>query len=203
MAAMMNIAPIVSKIFCSPSQVVLVVRKRPNVVNGGGFVVTDCSQKVVFNVDGCGTLGTKGELILRDSDGEALLLIRRKGGIVQALSIHRQWKGYTLDYDGAQKLVFSLKEPNSCLVRNNSIKVAVGPRTCNKDWDFEIKGSFPDKACSILDSRGNIVGIKKEVDELMVSKDIYHVVVQASFDQAFVLGVIAVLDNIHNESTQC
>ncbi|KAF8401107.1 hypothetical protein HHK36_014411 [Tetracentron sinense] len=205
MAAKASITPIVSKIFCSSSQVILVVRKRPRVVNGGGFVVTDCSQKIVFKVDGCGTLGTKGELILRDGDGEALLLIHRKGGIVQALSIYRQWKGYTFDCEGEQKLVFSLKEPNSCLVRNNSIRVAIEPRWCNKDWDFEIKGSFPDRTCSILDSRGNIVaqvGVK-EVDELMVSKDLYHVVVQPSFDQAFVFGVIAILDNIYNESTQC
>lgn len=69
---------IVSKIYCSSSQLVFMVRKRPHVVNGGGFVVTDCSQKVVFRVDGCGILGTKDELILRGSDGEALLLIRRK-----------------------------------------------------------------------------------------------------------------------------
>lgn len=70
--------PIVSKLYCSSSQVVLVVRRRPHAVNGGGFVVTDCSQKVAFRVDGCGILGTKEELILRDADGEALLLIRRK-----------------------------------------------------------------------------------------------------------------------------
>lgn len=70
--------PIISKVYCSSSQVVLVVRKRPHVVNGGGFVVTDCNQKVVFRVDGCGVLGTPGELIVRDSNGEALLLVRRK-----------------------------------------------------------------------------------------------------------------------------
>lgn len=54
------------------------VRRRPRVVNGGGFVVTDCGQKVVFRVEGCGILGKKEELLLRDGDGEAILLIRRK-----------------------------------------------------------------------------------------------------------------------------
>jgi hypothetical protein len=55
------------------------VRKRPHVVNGGGFVVTDCStQMVVFKVHGCGIHGKKEELILRDGDEEALLLMRRK-----------------------------------------------------------------------------------------------------------------------------
>ena len=75
-----NTIPIVNKTYCSSSQVVLVVRRRPHVTNGGGFVVTDCNQKVIFRVDGCGILGTKDELILRDGDGngDALLLIRRK-----------------------------------------------------------------------------------------------------------------------------
>lgn len=69
--------PIISKMYCSSSQVVLVVRRRPQVVGGGGFVVMNCSQRVVFQVDGCGILGKKGELILRDSDGDAILLIRQ------------------------------------------------------------------------------------------------------------------------------
>ena len=47
-----NAMPIISKLFCSSSQVVLVVRRRPRVINGGGFVVTDSSQTVVFKVDG-------------------------------------------------------------------------------------------------------------------------------------------------------
>lgn len=73
-----GIVPIVSKIYCSTSEIVFGVRRRPHVVNGGGFVVVDLSQKVVFRVDGCGVLGKKEELILRDGDGGELLLIRRK-----------------------------------------------------------------------------------------------------------------------------
>lgn len=71
--------PVISKEFCSSSEVVFVVRRRPHVVTGGGFVVTDCSsQNVVFRVEGCGVLGKKDELLLRDGDGDPLLLIRRK-----------------------------------------------------------------------------------------------------------------------------
>ncbi|KAK6248791.1 hypothetical protein QUC31_020356 [Theobroma cacao] len=202
-AAKASAMPLISKLYCSSSQVVLVVRRRPHVVNGGGFVVTDCSQKVVFRIDGCGVLGTKGELVLRDGNGDALLLIRRKGGMVEALSIHKRWKGYTFDYEGSQKLVFTLKEPrSSCLAKNNAIRIATGP----KGSSFEIKGYFPDRNCSIIDSIGNIVaqiGVKKEVDELMASKDLYHVVVNPGIDQAFVFGVISVLDYIYGESTRC
>lgn len=73
-----NLAPIVSKTFCSSTPVVFIVRNRPRVVNGGGFVVTDSNHRDVFRVEGCGTLGIKGELVLRDQDGESLLFIRRK-----------------------------------------------------------------------------------------------------------------------------
>ncbi|XP_010666856.2 protein LURP-one-related 6 [Beta vulgaris subsp. vulgaris] len=202
--------PIISKMYCSSSQVVLVVRRRPQVVGGGGFVVMNCSQRVVFQVDGCGILGKKGELILRDSDGDAILLIRQlKGGLVQALSIHKKWKGY-YDYRGFQKSVFSVKEPNqnSCFPTSNSVKISAEPNYVGQssDWNFEVKGYFPDKNCSIVDSLGNIIaqiGVKEEIEKAMTSKDVYHVIVQPGIDQAFVFGVIAVLDYIYHESTRC
>ena len=44
------------------------------------------------------------------------------------------------------------------------------------------------------------VGLKKE---MMESKDVYTVVVKAGIDQAFVFGIIAILDYIYGESTHC
>ncbi|XP_044472470.1 protein LURP-one-related 6-like [Mangifera indica] len=208
MTAKANIMPIINKIYCSSSQVVLVVRERPHAVNGGGFVVTNCSQKVVFKIEGCGVLGTKGELLVRDGDGDPLVLIRRKGGLAQALSTHRKWKGYAYNYEGFHKSVFSLKEPNSsCLVRSNATRIST--ETCsssNKAWDFKIKGYFPDRDCSIVDSKGNIIaqiGMKKEIEELTANKDLYHIEVKPGIDQAFVVGIVATLDYIYGESTRC
>lgn len=81
--------------------------------------------------------------------------------MVEALSIYKTWKGYSFDYEGAPKLVFSLKEPNnSCLARNNFIRISTEPGgiISKKDWDFEINGHFPDRNCSIVDSKsGNVV----------------------------------------------
>ncbi|XP_058108615.1 protein LURP-one-related 6 [Magnolia sinica] len=205
MAVVTNLTPVVSKLFCSSTQVDFIVRSRPHVVNGGGLVVTDRSQKVVFRIDGCGTIGSKGKLILRDGDGSTLLFIRRKGGTVQALSVYKQWKGYQMDYEGEEKLVFCIKEPNSWIARTNKIRGCIEPKKPNVDWDFEIKGSFVNRACSINDRRGNIVAQMSawEEAESLSSKDVYRVLVQPGFDQAFVFGVIAVLDNIHGESTRC
>jgi hypothetical protein len=70
--------PVVSKMYCLSTPAVLMIRRRPMVVNGGGFVVTDLSHNVVFIVDGCGILGSKGELMVKDGDGEQILFISRK-----------------------------------------------------------------------------------------------------------------------------
>lgn len=36
------------------------------------------------------------------------------------------------------------------------LRVTVEPKK-HKDWDFEIKGSFVERACSITDHRGDVV----------------------------------------------
>ncbi|KAL0426779.1 UNVERIFIED_CONTAM: protein LURP-one-related 6 [Sesamum latifolium] len=199
----MMMMPIVSKVYCSPSEVVLTVRRRPNVVAGGGFVVADCSQRVVFWVDGCGILGKKEEVILRDGEGNALLLIRRKGEIVEALSLTRQWKGYTYDYLGSHHHVFTLKQPNSCFSSNTPIRISLNSSSYG---NFKINGDFPNRSCSIVDSTGHLiaqVGVKEEVEQVMTGRDLYHVKIMEGVDQAFVLGVFAVLDYIYDGSTRC
>uniref|UniRef100_A0A0A8ZSY4 Uncharacterized protein n=1 Tax=Arundo donax TaxID=35708 RepID=A0A0A8ZSY4_ARUDO len=40
-------------------------------------------------------------------------------------------------------------------------------------------------------------------NELIGGEDFYHVEVQSGYDQAFIVGVMAILDNIHGESTRC
>ena len=78
MGAYTTIAPVVSKIFCSSSHAVLMVRRRPPTVNGGGLVVTNQDQRAAFSVDGCGIIGASGQLIVRNGDGSAILFIHKK-----------------------------------------------------------------------------------------------------------------------------
>ncbi|XP_009390326.2 protein LURP-one-related 6 [Musa acuminata AAA Group] len=196
-----NLLPIVSKTFCSNSQTVLMIRKRPRNINGGGFVVMNTNQHIVFAVDGCGVLGVSGECVIRDGDGNSLLVIRRKGGVLQALSFNDQWRGYLMDYELPSKLVFSLQEQKSRIMMNSTTRIYIEPKK-NRSWDFEVRGSFLERACIIRDRRGNVVAeVGKK--EMMASKEFYFVVVQPSYDQAFVVAVIAILDYINGESTRC
>uniref|UniRef100_A0A1J3DB68 Protein LURP-one-related 16 n=1 Tax=Noccaea caerulescens TaxID=107243 RepID=A0A1J3DB68_NOCCA len=208
--------PVVSRRYSSESEAVLVVRRRPHMVNGGGFVVSNSKQQVVFRVDGCGVLGTKGKLLLRSGDGDDLLLIRKMGGMVQALNmVHKKWEGFGYDNEGAQKLVFTLKDPkDSCLVQHGSIRILVHgkpkistTRNIHNNNYVEINGSFAERACNIMDSDGRAIAkirTEKEMEEMVGNKkDLYQVIVKANVDQAFIFGVIAILDYIHGESTVC
>uniref|UniRef100_A0A0D9W5I6 Protein LURP-one-related 6 n=1 Tax=Leersia perrieri TaxID=77586 RepID=A0A0D9W5I6_9ORYZ len=197
-----NSMPVVSKFFCSSTSTTLMIRKRPIVVNGGGFVVTDLSNNVVFIVDGCGILGSKGELLVKDSDGERVLFIYKKGGIVQALSTCNKWNGYSMDYQGKDKLVFSLTDPKSCITKGAPIRIHIEPKRHCKNWDFEIRGSFADRECTIIDCTGKIVAQMGKKEQIG-NKDFYYVVMQSGCDKAFIIGVMAVLDNINGESTTC
>ncbi|CAH9113546.1 unnamed protein product [Cuscuta epithymum] len=200
-----KVISVVSKVYCSASEKVLVVRQRPHVANGGGFVVTDVDQTPLFSAEGCGVIGRKDELILRDNFDSPLLLIRKKGEIVEVLSMARKWKGYTTTFEGSRKLVFTLKEPNSCIFKNIPIKISIESRDYgNNHRNFTVAGYFPDRDCSILDSLGNAIA-KLELRKGIVvkSKDVYNVIIKAGVDQAFVIGVIAILDYIYGGSTRC
>ncbi|XP_004987144.1 protein LURP-one-related 6 [Setaria italica] len=176
--------------------------RRPPTVNGGGFVVTDQDQRAVFSVDGCGIIGASGQLIVRDGDGNAILFIHKKGGIVQALSVSNWWRGYLTDYGEPSKLVFSLQDPKPVLCMKGDVQVTLEPKGRNRHWDYEVTGSFVQRSCAIKNRAGHVaaqIGVKG----MLAGRDFYQVVVQPGYDQAFVVGVIAILDNIHGESTRC
>ncbi|KAL5649900.1 hypothetical protein ACJX0J_040709, partial [Zea mays] len=79
------------------------------------------------------------------------------GGIVQALSTRNRWNGYSMDYQGKNKLVFSLTDPKSCTAQGAPVRVHVEPKRQCKKWDFEIGGSFADRDCTIVDCTRKIV----------------------------------------------
>jgi hypothetical protein len=81
-----------------------------------------------------------------------------QGGIIQALSTWNKWNGYSMDYQGKKKLIFSLSDPKSCIAKGAPIRIHIEPKRHCKNWDFEISGSFADRNCTITDCTGTIVG---------------------------------------------
>lgn len=94
------------------------------------------------------------------------ILLSFQGGIVQALNmVHKKWEGFGYDNQGAERLVFTLKDPkDSCLVHNGSIRILVNgkpkissSRNIYNNNYVEIKGSFTERDCKIMDSDGRAI----------------------------------------------
>lgn len=155
-----------------------------------------------------------------------------QGGVVQALSVNNCWRGYLTDYGEPSKLVFSLQDPKPVLCTNTKgdVRVTVEPSGRKRHWDYEVTGSFAQRSCAIKNRAGQLVAqVKKKGyitiasrnlitsrlnyvvifgpqiggKGMMAGRDLYQVVVQPGYDQAFVVGIIAILDNTHGESTSC
>jgi hypothetical protein len=72
--------------------------------------------------------------------------------------------------------------------------------------DVQNTSSKPEKNLSLKYAKfssSTLIIVQVQVEELMRSKDLYQVWIQSGYDQAFVIGIIAVLDNIFGESTSC
>ena len=80
-----------------------------------------------------------------------------QGGIVQALSTRNKWNGYSMDYQGKNKLVFSLTDPKSCVAKGAPVRIHIEPKRHCNNWDFEICGSFADRNCRIIDCTGKLI----------------------------------------------
>lgn len=89
--------------------------------------------------------------------------------------MQKKWKGYSKDFEGSEKLVFCLKEPNnSCFFKKMPIKISIESNHDYKNHkNFQISGHFPDRACSIIDSNGNVVAKVKYKVLLLLSKTIF------------------------------
>lgn len=86
--------------------------------------------------------------------------------MVQALNmVHKKWEGFGYDKEGAEKLVFTLKDPkDSCLVQHGLIRILVNgkpkistTRNIHNNNYVEINGSFAERACNIMDSDGRAI----------------------------------------------
>jgi hypothetical protein len=62
-----------------------------------------------------------------------------------------------MDYQGKDKLAFSLTDPKSCIATSTPMRIHIEPKRHCTNWDFEIGGSFVDRDCRIIDCTGKTV----------------------------------------------
>lgn len=189
--------PIVGQQFCSSSLVVLTVRKKPLIFSGGGFTVTDSSGQVVFMVDGRGP-SFSHRLLLMDALGKPLLTLHRK-----VLNImYNTWNGFAGDKCDGQKPIFRIRK-SFIFNRNAVIEVFLSSNKRKGQFDYKIEGCYMERYCTFYsDDRTIIAEVKRKyaTPEVLLSKDVYNVVVRAGIDQAFIMGLVVILHQMSGEN---
>lgn len=184
--------------FCKDSAMAFTVWMKSLVFSCSGFTVYDPSGNLVFRVDNyCSD--PKNEILLMDDRGMALLTIRRK-----RLSLHNEWQGFLGEFQDAQKPLFVMRRAPSLLLPTNNLgEVYLGAFDKSKqkqDSDYHIEGCYAERSFTIFNSSGNLVaeGKPKQVrsDQIKLGGDVFNLSVQPGYDQAFVMGLIIILDQI-------
>ncbi|GLJ51329.1 hypothetical protein SUGI_1091420 [Cryptomeria japonica] len=135
----------------------------------------------------------RNEVILMDDAGQLLLRLRRK-----KWSFRKRWeafRGYPLESD---KPKFSLKKSSGF---SNNIKAGVfvdGSREIKK-CVYQMEGSLCKASCTIFSASGDIIAQikrKEAKSDIMLGNDVLSLVVEARVDQAFVMGLLIMFNQM-------
>ncbi|KAJ3696139.1 hypothetical protein LUZ60_001516 [Juncus effusus] len=197
---------VISEEYCTETERELTVRKTSLFAQGDGFAVYDhCSGELTFRVDIYPAVS--GELVLMDPNGKPILTVRKKRP-----SLHNRWEGFLGEkIDGQnQKPLFTVRR-STIFGGGRAGMVAevhggVGPTEA--ETEYRIQGSFPQRSCKVL-LEGNpdreeeeavvVAEIKRKVvadAHMVLSKDVFSLLIAPGVDAAFAMGLVLVLDQV-------
>ncbi|XAR55697.1 hypothetical protein NMG60_11035865 [Bertholletia excelsa] len=173
---------------CHPSLCALTVWKRSSMSFQGtdGFTVFDGSGRLAFRVDNY-SRKDRG-LVLMDGSGEVLLTLKP-----QRWSMQYQWHGYRGESQKSQE--FTMMRRRS---REHEAVVFMGTRA-EGEADFKVEGSFGRRNCKIKTANDRLAAViaRKRVNPtVLLSDDVFSLVVQPDFDPQLIMAFVIVLDRI-------
>eukprot|EP01018_Ginkgo_biloba_P004650 Gb_03357 [translate_table: standard] len=167
----------------------LTVWKKSLMFNCNGFTVYDSFGNLVFRVDNYAS-HRMSQVVLMDGAGNALLTMRRK-----RFSLWNGWQGFSGEKVKDQKPMLYIRR--TPLLQKKSLgNVLV---TSSGHSELHIKGSFAKRSCTIYNKSGAIVAEvkrKQATSEVMLGDDVFSLVVQPGYDQAFVMGLVVTLESL-------
>ncbi|KAL8501969.1 hypothetical protein ACS0TY_021193 [Phlomoides rotata] len=161
---------------------------------GDGFNAYNSNGKLVFRVHSYRP--NTRNAVLMDALGRCILTVRRKRS-----SLHRRWEGFSGERT-EQNPLFSVRR--SSIIGQSGMTVEVYN---NPGEEYQIKGSFADRKCTIFNSGKEVVAeIRRKVDScanIVLGKDVFVLCVKPEFDSAFAMGLILILDQIRWADFKC
>lgn len=177
----------------------LTVWKKSLVFSCNGYTVFDSSGNLVFRVDNYPS-DLKGEVVLMDAAGLAIFTLRRK-----RMSLQIEWQGFFGEFQDAQKPLFVIRKASSLLISTKSLaevymcSSAKSNKSKKQQPDYRVEGCYGKRSFTLLNSFNEVVAEvkpKQVRSDIKLGGDVFNLTLQPGCDQAFVMGLIIVLDQI-------
>ncbi|XP_059068817.1 protein LURP-one-related 12-like [Cryptomeria japonica] len=128
-----------------------------------------------------------------DDEGQLLLTMRRK-----KWSFRKRWEAFRGDPVESDEPKFSLKKYLGFSNKTRA-KVFVDGRRQIKQCDYRMEGSLCKASCTIFSASGDIIAQikrKEAKSDIMLGNDVLSLVVEAGVDQAFLMGLLIMFNQI-------
>ncbi|KAI3841391.1 hypothetical protein MKX03_000018 [Papaver bracteatum] len=192
-----NSIGVISPQYCTPYQVDLYIAKKvKNITEGRHLGVFDMNGNHIFKVKPHGHFSTL--LILVDASGAPVVSLKPV-----KFSPHQRWKVYNGDSSDSKDLLFTINK-SKYLQLNIESDVFLASNTTENVCDFKIKQNYSETSCVIY--RGDSDNIIAEMHKNKIArdkirgKDRFSATVYPDIVYAYVIAMLAVLDEINTHS---
>ncbi|XP_047333584.1 protein LURP-one-related 15-like [Impatiens glandulifera] len=172
----------------------LIIERKARALTTGNFSVTDLKQNLMFKIQVQWSL--HDNRILRDPMGKPIVTLRQK-----IRTIHGRWEVFRGDSHHERDLLFTAKT-TSWLQWKTKMDIFLVNNYSEEYPDFRLEGSYSEKSGIIYYGNGHSQAIlaqmhkKDTVKSVLLGKDNFRVTVYPNVDYAFIVSLIAILDDI-------
>ncbi|XP_017222325.2 protein LURP-one-related 10 [Daucus carota subsp. sativus] len=182
--------------FMVPYPIDLTIQRKMLTLSEGNFNVTDSNGTLMFSIKGR-LLSLRDRRVLLDVYGNPVVSLQQK-----VLSLHRRWEVYRGDSTDSKDILFTVKKSH-ILQLKTELEVFLPSNTSERHYDFKLKGSWFEKACTIYaGNHSNVIAQMRKVHSItnvVFGKDKFLVTVYPHVDYAFIVTLIVILEEINED----
>ncbi|XP_031128876.1 protein LURP-one-related 15-like [Ipomoea triloba] len=187
-----NSLVVISPEYCVPHHLQISVKMA-----GQGYEVKDAANdKILFKVENISTF-FHTKLVVFDPAGNSILTLRRK-----AFTWRTRWEVYRGESEEEKDMIFSARTSSVFQIRTNLDVFLAGNTTSEQMCDYKMKTSFTQWTCDIYvgPSCSTLIAQMQEKVSmwsiLFGGEDNLMVTLQPNVDQAFIVALIVILQEI-------
>ncbi|XP_004302612.1 PREDICTED: protein LURP-one-related 15-like [Fragaria vesca subsp. vesca] len=171
----------------------LVITEKMMSIKEGAFTVSDVNGNLIFQIKGS-LFSLHDRRTLVDTAGTPILSFRQK-----ILTAHKRWHVFRGESSDEKDLLFTARKSTFFQLKSE-LDVFLAGNTKEEAYDFKVKGSWGDRACTIYNADNTIIAQmhkKHDVKSALFGRDSFAVTVYPHVDYAFITAVVVVLHEIN------